>query len=701
MERQPLQIRGHAVHEPAVSFAQAATASSSTSSSSALLADAPRFAAPQRDLRGVTLTLSLSQHPWSETMFKLHCNRPWPESLKDHILAWPSAQFSEDGQAVVFQASFYEEVEAKLQKLSDKGARLMFLPKWVRGVAGFGRKETHPLLGQCREDAVRQIHHYIQGLPEELRTRTPVLPYQVDGIAFGLHRGGRVLIGDEMGLGKTVQALILAAQFATEWPLLIVVPSSLRYVWRDQATQWLPHIVGPDGGLVHVVRNCKDRAPLGAHIIIVTYDMVRRCEQLRRRPDGRNFLAVIVDESQNIKDAGSQRAKVVVSICKTARRAILLSGTPALNRAAELYTQMESILPGEMPSFAQFADRFCLKKVQRFGRRTVEKMDGVQRAEELNILLSTAFMIRRLKKDVLSQLPAKRRMRVPLDPDRMNQDALREVERRVRMMSGKDLRAIGEELRATGKDSRDDGFGIPQMFRLTADAKLGAVVEYVEHLLQLRTKFLLFAHHHSILNALERKLGELGVDFIRIDGKTAPAQRPESVARFQGEDGVRVALLSITAAGVGLTLTAAQTVVFAELYWVPGQMQQAEDRAHRIGQRDCVTVQYLIAKGTLDDMLFCALEKKSKNTSAILDGKSRGLDAAASASAASAAVQAAPPRLRRDGPAAGTCTEEETSAPRESKRDELSPTRPPKRARHQPASVGGDGFSDEASSRPS
>merc|ERR1712019_123422 len=106
-------------------------------------------------------------------------------------------------------------------------------------------------------------------------------------------------------------------------------------------------------------------------------------------------------------------------------------------------------------------------------------------------------------------------------------------------------------------------------------------------------------------------------NYVRIDGKTAHARRPELVKRFQEEEAVRVAVLSITAAGAGLTLTAAHTVVFAELYWVPGQMHQAEDRAHRIGQHDCVTVQYLVARGTLDDVMYRALEKKSLSTSAV------------------------------------------------------------------------------------
>jgi len=328
---------------------------------------------------------------------------------------------------------------------------------------------------------------------------------------------------------------------------------------------------------------------------------------------------MIVDESQNIKEPKSQRTKVVVSLCKAARRAILLSGTPTLNRASELYTQLAGLMPSEMPSYEKFVERYSVKQEQKFRSRVVVKWNGAQRVPELNSLLG-AVMIRRLKKDVLQQLPPKQRMKVPLDPEKMNQDTLKEVERRVKQMGPASSLKVGEDGNGALGDSA-------QLFRLTAEAKLGAVLDYVEHLLELNVKFLIFGHHHVTLNAVESKLRDMKTKSIRIDGHTAPAARPGLVKEFQEDETVRAAVLSITAAGAGLTLTAAQTVVFAELYWVPGQMQQAEDRAHRVGQRDSVTVQYLVAKGTLDEVLYRTLEKKTLSTSGILNGRSMGLDA--------------------------------------------------------------------------
>ncbi|CAE7863622.1 Zranb3 [Symbiodinium microadriaticum] len=498
-------------------------------------------------------------------------------------------------------------------------------------VVGFEKPGAPVCGGLSACEARAKVAGFLESLPQE-------------SVEFGLQRGGRVLLGDEMGLGKTLQALLLAAQYEAEWPLLVVAPSSLRFVWREQAAQWLPHLVGADGGQVQVIRTGKDKVNKCARVVVTTYDLLRRSESLRRRADGRDYLAVIVDESQNIKEASSQRTKVVVGICKAARRVLLLSGTPAVNRAAELYTQLEALLPAEMPSFAQFAERFCYKQqgselllTQNFGGRRTIKWIGVQRPAELHCLLNTV-MKRRLKHQVLQQLgpglftmarlPEKRRMRVPLDPEKMSQEKLRDVERRTRQMGNVDFNS-GKALGDTAQLFRDTAevtivwywMQVAQCDMLGGFAGQALNTTVYDHQAQLQQSF---ESYGSI--ALEEKLKRAKFGYIRIDGQTGASERPKLVSRFQEDESVRVAVLSITAAGTGLTLTAAQTVVFAELYWVPGQMHQAEDRAHRIGQRDCVSVHYLIAKDTLDEVLYRTLEKKTVSTTRILNGHGSGLD---------------------------------------------------------------------------
>lgn len=601
------------------------------------------FACPPMQLQGSKLILQLCPKPWTHLWFTIKCQGKWPAQLRDKILNWEDAK-PRDAQ-VSFPTKKHGDVVQRLLTISTQtGLQVEHLPPWVCAIAGFGREDAAPDLGVRRADAEKQLQQFLQTLPVEQQQIRPVLPYQVEGIAYGLHRGGRVLLGDEMGLGKTLQALLLAAQYKEEWPLLVIAPSSLRFVWRDQAAQWLPHLVGDEGQHVHVLTGGRCKAPQDVRIVVSTYDLLRRHEQYRSRPDGRDFLVVVVDESQNIKEGKTQRTKTVVGLCKSARRVVLLSGTPALNRATELYTQLEALLPHQMPSFTQFAERYCNKEIQRFGKKTIEKWGGARRNAELNHLLTGSVMIRRLKRDVLDQLPPKRRMRVPLDPEKMDQDTLKEVERIMKGHAGTEATDFEQEGQKSGVVNLGQ---TAQLFSLTAKAKVGAVLDYLENqLLAQNAKFLFFGHHQHMLDSAEQKLRSLGTQYIRIDGTTHHSQRPVLVEQFQEKESVRVALLGITAAGVGITLTAAHLVVFGELYWVPGLILQAEDRAHRLGQRDCVTVQYLVASGTLDDAVFKALERKTLATTAMLDGRQRGL-AAQRESLESAAAQASGHRPRQ------------------------------------------------------
>jgi hypothetical protein len=168
---------------------------------------------------------------------------------------------------------------------------------------------------------------------------------------------------------------------------------------------------------------------------------------------------------------------------------------------------------------------------------------------------------------------------------------------------------------------------IMDCYKLTAQTKIRGVTEYVEHLLNNNIKFLIFGHHHIVLDAIEKKVKDISAGYIRIDGTTPPDRRHMYVAKFQADEATRVAILGITASSQGITLTAARTVIFSELSWVPGLMLQAEDRVHRIGQQeDVVDVHYCIAEGSIDDFIFASLNSKSKNTTAIQDGHAKHMD---------------------------------------------------------------------------
>ncbi|KAF4673333.1 hypothetical protein FOL47_010684 [Perkinsus chesapeaki] len=456
--------------------------------------------------------------------------------------------------------------------------------------------------------------------------RPPLKPYQRAGVEFALQRKGRCLIGDEMGLGKTLQALAATLAYRTEWPVLVICPPSLKFVWKDQILEWLKNEVRGDE--VQVVMTGKDNVLNDAKFVIVGYPLMNNAK-FQTRPNGSNFQVVICDECHAIKDSKAKRTKAVIPVIQRANRAILISGTPALNRAAELYNILYCLLK-DFPSEHKFHERYCIKEQQHIGKgRTVNKWIGAKNKEELyNLLTSRAgtIMIRRLKKDVLKELPEKNRIKVPLDiTDHKAQKVLAEVQE-----AQKTMRELSRDSIMNGSGQRTEGF--LEVWRKTGEAKIGAVKDYLDYLLDNDCKMLVFAHHRSMLDKLEEKVeGILHVKgssagkkygMIRIDGQTPQAKRPELVKKFQEDDDIRVAVLSITACSEGLTLTAASVVVFAELYWVPGTIEQAEARVHRIGQtKNCVDIHYLIARGSPDEAVYACLKRKKEDTSAILNGE--------------------------------------------------------------------------------
>mmetsp|Transcript_28476 Transcript_28476/g.39742 ORF Transcript_28476/g.39742 Transcript_28476/m.39742 type:complete len:238 (-) Transcript_28476:149-862(-) len=222
-------------------------------------------------------------------------------------------------------------------------------------------------------------------------------------------------------------------------------------------------------------------------------------------------------------------------------------------------------------------------------------------------------MIRRRKVDVLSELPPKRRQRVVLDG--LKASKLEQIAKEI----NKHRQQILSEAKSGGLAA---GGTLAEVFWMTGEAKIEAVCAYAKYLLESGQRFLMFAHHRVVLDEIEAVLEQMRVDFVRIDGQTPPAQRYSLAERFQNDENVRVALLSMTAAGTGLTLHSASLVVFAELFWVPGQLLQCEDRAHRHGQKANVDVHYLVAPGTIDDIIFPMVNRKFAHSSKTLDGGS-------------------------------------------------------------------------------
>ncbi|NWS95751.1 ZRAB3 endonuclease, partial [Mionectes macconnelli] len=486
-------------------------------------------------------------------------------------------------------------------------------------------QETPTLKASHSEDVDAKLSF----LPERLRKK--LLPFQEKGIIFALQRSGsssewkmlsefNVLFFSQMGLGKTIQAIAISYYYKNEWPLLIVVPSSLRYPWVEEMEKWIPEL-SPDD--ITIIQNKTDVGGISTSKVtilgygLLTSDAQTLTDTLYRQ----NFKVVVVDESHYMKSRNATRSKILLPIVQKALRAVLLTGTPALGRPEELFMQIEALFPRRFGTWSEYAKKYCNARVRFFGKRAQWDCRGASNLEELHRLLG-AIMIRRLKNDVLTQLPPKVRQRIPFD---------------LPPAAAKNLSATFAEweklMRNLNPDATESHFSqvmnlITRMYKETAIAKAGAVKDYIKMMLENdKLKFLVFAHHLSMLQACTEAAIESKVRYIRIDGSVPSAERIHLVNQFQKDPETRVAILSIQAAGQGLTFTAATHVVFAELYWDPGHIKQAEDRAHRIGQSSSVNIHFLMAKGTMDTLMWAMLNRKAKVTGSTLNGRKEKMQA--------------------------------------------------------------------------
>uniref|UniRef100_A0A8C6WXU2 SWI/SNF-related matrix-associated actin-dependent regulator of chromatin subfamily A-like protein 1 n=1 Tax=Neogobius melanostomus TaxID=47308 RepID=A0A8C6WXU2_9GOBI len=411
---------------------------------------------------------------------------------------------------------------------------------------------------------------------------TSLMPFQRVGVNFAVSKEGRLLLADDMGLGKTIQAMCIAAYYKSEWPVLVVAPSSVRFTWAEAFRRWLPSLE-PDS--INVVVKAKDNLRSGL-VNIISYDLLSRID---KQHPGNSFKVLIMDESHFMKNMKTARCKAALPLLKAAKRVVLLSGTPAMSRPAELYTQILAVRPTLYPRFHDFGVRYCDAKQMNWGW----DYSGSSNLAELKLLLEECLMLRRLKSEVLSQLPAKQRKVVTITIDG--------ISNRTKAA----LSAAAKELAKGHRNKTEEKEALLVFYNYTAEAKLQAIMEYITDMLECgREKFLVFAHHKLILDHITAELSKKDVSFIRIDGATPSAERQLRCEKFQHSTKPYVAVLSITAANMGLTLHAADLVIFAELFWNPGVLIQAEDRVHRIGQTSNVNIHYLVAKGTADDHLW-------------------------------------------------------------------------------------------------
>ncbi|EOY09747.1 Chromatin remodeling factor18 isoform 1 [Theobroma cacao] len=491
-------------------------------------------------------------------------------------------------------------------------------------------ENLHPLVQRAiaAASALPDLRVWYDRIPSYIESK--LLPFQRDGVRFVLQHGGRALLADEMGLGKTLQAIAVAACIRDSWPVLVLAPSSLRLHWASMIQQWLnippsdivvifSQVGGSNkGGFTILSSKCKDGIHLDGLFNIISYDLVPKLENVLMASE---FKVVIADESHFLKNAQAKRTTTSLPIIKKAQYAMLLTGTPALSRPIELFKQLEALYPDVYRKIYEYGDRYCKGGI--FGT-----YQGASNHEELHNLMKATVMIRRLKKDVLCQLPMKRRQQVFLELTEKDMKKISSLFQELNLVKGKiKARRSEEEVHSLKLIEKNL---INKIYTDSAEAKIPAVLDYLETVIEAGCKFLIFAHHQPMIEAIHQFLLKKKVGCIRIDGATPASSRQALVNDFQEKDAIRAAVLSIKAGGVGLTLTAASTVIFAELSWTPGDLIQAEDRAHRIGQASSVNIYYLLANDTVDDIIWDVVQNKLETLGQMLDGHENTLEVSTS-----------------------------------------------------------------------
>ncbi|MHB1537495.1 MAG: DEAD/DEAH box helicase [Solirubrobacteraceae bacterium] len=484
-------------------------------------------------------------------------------------------------------------------------------------------------------------------LPDAIKAA--LRPYQAAGVSYMLAHV-RSIQGDEMGLGKTVQALA-TIDAAGSYPALVICPASLTHTWRREVARWFP------ARRVQIIKDGKAGLDPAAEIVVISYDLAKRIAPALQ---ARRWAAMIADEAHYLKAGKSQRTKAIQEIADHIPRRHLLTGTPITSKPADLIAPLRVLgLLDSLGGWRTYVTRYCAGRQGRHGW----EIDGASNTRELAEKLRGIGMVRRLKSDVLKDLPAKIRSARVIDLDSADRRAISATEAELRA-----LLAHAPTPAEAAQHRRDAIALLGRMRHAVGIAKVPAIVEAATEVLDEGRKVVVMAHHREVLDGIEAGLREAGHRCVRIDGETSSAARDAAVQAFQGDPATRVFLGSVTAAGVGITLTAASDVIIAEQDWTPAVLDQAEDRLHRIGQAECVTALHVLAAGTVDEAIAALVERKrvvidsvlapgtltltAANDDAADDGVAAVLAAYAPA-AGDAAAAAKPRKAARRKPKAG------------------------------------------------
>ena len=458
----------------------------------------------------------------------------------------------------------------------------------------------------------KQVTLHIKGLKGTLR------PFQGEGVAFTETKNGRVLIADEMGLGKTIEALAWLQLHRDKIPVIIVTPASAKLNWARETEIWLPN---PN---IEILVGTTPYRTTG-DILIINYDILPNDYEPYETDSGKkrkreikwtgwldylidlNPQVLITDESHFFKNNSANRTLAIKRLAKNIPHVLCLTGTPIENRPSEIFNAVHIIDNTIFPVHWAFLHKYCGAKKNGFGW----DFSGATHTDKLHKILTSTIMIRRLKKDVMPELPDKSYSFIPMELD--NSKEYRTAEENFIEFIKREKGAVAA-LKASKATALVTIEGLKQ---LAVKGALPSAITWIEDFLDTGNKLVVFAEHKFVIAALMERFKTIAV---KLDGSLSLTQKQKSVDEFQNNPEIVLFVGNIKAAGIAITLTAASSVAFLELPWTPGALAQAIDRVHRIGQKDSVNVYYLFAVNTIMEKIAHLIDTKKLVLDAVLDG---------------------------------------------------------------------------------
>jgi SWI/SNF-related matrix-associated actin-dependent regulator 1 of chromatin subfamily A len=436
-------------------------------------------------------------------------------------------------------------------------------------------------------------------------SKRPPLLHQKEAIQK-LVENKKFILADDMGLGKTTSTIIAALESGSK-KVLIICPATLKINWKREIENYSDKSIYIAEG-----KNFNTESDF----VIINYDIIKNFHDTKKKNESKilasNFDLVIIDECHMIKNPQSLRTKLINDLVKKVDRLWLLSGTPMTSRPMDYFNLLSLVDSPVAKNWLAYAVRYCAGYQFKAGPRKIWNVTGASNLEELRDRTS-GTILRRLKEDVLDL------------PDKIITPVY------LRLKSKDYEEVMGEYYDWYDKNPDESKSLTVQFTKLTkvrqiiADEKISQTIELAENIIEQGKKVIIFCNFTDSLNKIAEHFGKIAV---KLDGSMSKPNRQHSVDEFQDNEKIKVFVSNLKAGGVGITLTAAEAVIFNDISFVPSDMAQAEDRAYRYGQKCNVLVYYPIFHNSVEAIIYDIVNAKKQVIATVMGDNQDSGDAA-------------------------------------------------------------------------